>query len=480
MDQAQIDNALVEIAANCYDDPEKFILLSWQFGVPGSPLEHSTGLEKWQKTICDRIKAHVRSGTDKPFKHATASGHGVGKSAFVSMIQIWFIATRPGAAGRVTANTDRQLKTTTWRELSKWWEMCLHKSWFEKTATQFFAVSNPDTWRIDAVSWSKDNTIAFQGVHGRDVIIVFDEASGIIDPLWAVVEGALTESGAFFLVFGNPNRNSGQFRRCFRADSDWQTLHVDSRDVSWNRRDYGESILRDFGEDQYKIRVLGQFPDTDMSQFLPGHAIQLAYDRGLFEWGDAGNINIPMAIGVDVARFGDDETVILCRRGNHIPVIDRRRGLDIYQTATLVEQYIKTLKPRAVNIDVVGYGAGVVDFLKHNGHRGLVFGCNGGSKPAHPDRHYNLRAELWANARDWVTNSGVLSEENEDHVEMVEQAAAVLFGYNDKGQLRLERKEELKKREGWSPDLFDALSLTFARRLTNYTGAQNSQPGVEF
>lgn len=478
----QLEAMLEKIAGHYKYDPEGFILAAFPFGQENTPLENSRGLEKWQKEICDRLRKHMLSGTTETFRHATASGHGIGKSAFVSMIIVYFMVCWPGVAGRATANTAQQLKSTTWREVAKWWELCIFKHWFEKTATQFYSKDNPETWRIDAVAWSAENTIAFQGVHGDPVVIIFDEASGIDDQVWEVVEGALNEKNAFWLVFGNPNRNSGMFYNCFKPDSDWLTMSVDSREVSWTKPSYGASILKNYGEDAYKIRVLGQFPDTDMSQFIPGHYVRGAYERGMFQWDEERiNPHIPLVIGVDVSRMGKDETVILLRRGNHIVGIDRRRGLDLWETTHVVAAYLERHKPVAVNIDVVSVGAGVVDNLNGMGYRGKVFGVNGGWRPSQPDKFFNLRAETWARARDWIMSSGVLTESDPDVQRMIDQASAVLFGHNDKGQLKLERKEELIKREGWSPDIFDALALTFARRLNVASGSSlfnNNQPQV--
>ena len=478
IEDTDYEGMLAEIAAYYYDDPHGFMLAAFPFGEPGTPLEHSQGLEKWQAEVCRRITAHIRSGTEAPFRHSCASGHGIGKSAFVSMLIHWFMVTRegPGTAGRVTANTATQLLKTTWSELSKWHQLSIFAPWFEKTATRYFKHEQPDTWRVDAVTWSEENTIAFQGLHGKAVLVIYDEASGIPKKIWEVTEGAMTEAGAFWLAFGNPNKSSDMFYETFRPDSGWQTMHVDSRDVSWITEEYAEAVRKQFGEDAYKVRVLGQFPDNDLSQFLTGASIEMAYDRGMWAVHEEDNVNLPLALGVDVARFGIDETVITGRRGHKLPIVDRRQGLDTYQTATLVESYIKRYRPVVVNVDVVGVGAGVVDYLRNAGYRNLVFGVNGGAKPAQGDRYYNLRAEMWDRGRDWVTHHGQLLRDNPDHVQMLDEAVAVLFQYTDSGQLKLERKAEMVKRVGFSPNVWDSFAMTFARRIPVVGSTNNFQP----
>src|SRR5262249_22038446 len=153
------------------------------WGEVDGPLEHDKGPEPWQAEILNLVRDGLPLG--RAVQLATASGHGVGKSALVSWLILWAISTFPDTRGVVTANTETQLKTKTWAELGKWFHMFIGKEYFDLTATAIFCKdpAHERTWRIDMVPWSERNTEAFAGLHnkGRRIVVVFDEASAIPD-----------------------------------------------------------------------------------------------------------------------------------------------------------------------------------------------------------------------------------------------------------------------------------------------------------
>ena len=108
--------------------------------------------------------------------------------------------------------SESQLKTKPWRELSKWHKMARNKHWFNWTATKFYQVDNEETWFAAAIPWSANNPDAFQGTHEESgTLIVYDEGSAIDDTIWEATEGAMTSTGAIWIAFGNPVRNTGRF-----------------------------------------------------------------------------------------------------------------------------------------------------------------------------------------------------------------------------------------------------------------------------
>jgi len=191
---------------------------------------------------------------------AVASGHGIGKSALVAWIILWAMSTVEDTRGVVTANTEGQLRTKTWPELAKWHRLAINRRWFSYTATALFS-SWPDrsrVWRVDAITWSENNTEAIAGLHnkGRRAFAIFDEASSIPDAIWETIEGALTDRDTelFWTVFGNPTRSSGRFRECFaggRFAHRWHPRQIDSRSVVDDQQDadrhLGEGLRRGFG-----------------------------------------------------------------------------------------------------------------------------------------------------------------------------------------------------------------------------------------
>jgi hypothetical protein len=205
---------LVSYLAQFAYDPYKFVLAAFPWGEPG-PLENMWP-QQWQVDILKEIRDGFKT-PDAAIQEAVASGHGIGKSALVSWIIIWAMATHADTRGVVTANTDGQLRSKTWAELATWHSRFVCKEMFTCTATAIFAnqAGHERTWRIDAIPWSERNTEAFAGLHnhGKRILIVFDEASAIIDKIWEVTEGAMSDKDTekIWVAFGNPTRTSGRF-----------------------------------------------------------------------------------------------------------------------------------------------------------------------------------------------------------------------------------------------------------------------------
>lgn len=458
-------------------DPYGFVLYNWPWGVAGTPLANETGPEDWQRDILDAVGRGVLSPTEA-IRVAVASGHGIGKSALVAWLIIWALATCPDARGVVTANTDTQLRTKTWAELSKWHRMGLVASWFTVTATAIYSAdpAHEKTWRIDAVPWSLANPEAFAGLHnkGRRVLVVFDEGSTIADPIWETAEGAMTDADTeiIWAVFGNPTRNNGRFSECFpgkRFAHRWISRQIDARTVGRANKTQADQWVADYGEDSdfVRVRVRGVFPRGGTLQFIPGDIVQLARKREAFTTLPSD----PLVLGVDVARFGDDESVIYFRKGrdgrSRPPI--RKRGIDTMALAGLVAEVAAKDKPTAIFVDVGGVGGGVVDRLNQLEIKGVI-GVNFGSAAsnsrlnrtvgAQPDGPLfaNKRAEMWGNAKEWMGTGGAVV----DDAELEAQLTGVEYGFNAHNEILLERKEDMKKRGLVSPDLGDALALTFA------------------
>ena len=225
---------------------------------PGTVLADDTGPEPWQREVLAKLGQGLKS-PDEAVRVAVASGHGIGKSALVAWIILWALSTRPDTRGVVTANTEGQLRTKTWPELAKWLALCANRHWFTYTATSLHS-ANPGrdkTWRVDAITWSENNTEAIAGLHnkGKRAFALFDEASAIPEGVWETVEGALTDGGTelFWAAFGNPTRTTGRFRECFAggrfahrwiAAADQFALGVD--DQQGADRQLGEGLRRGF------------------------------------------------------------------------------------------------------------------------------------------------------------------------------------------------------------------------------------------
>ncbi len=453
-------------------DPLGFVRWAFPWGEEG-PLGQHSGPEPWQADVLRRIGQGLQAEAG-PVRIAVASGHGVGKSALVAWLLLWAMATQPATRGVVTANTETQLRTKTWAELGKWHRLALSHDWCQLGATSL-ASALPETegaGRIDMVPWAAHNAEAFAGLHnkGSRLVLVFDEASAVADPIWETAEGALTDAGTeiIWIVFGNPTRASGRFFECFnRFREGWHHQQVDSRTVSLTDKQQLARWVADYGEDSdfVKVRVLGQFPRAGTMQFIDAERVDAAMAR-LPDTSGApnGERHQPLVMGVDVARFGDDRSVIFLRKGRDARSwkVEKHQGLDTMTLASRVVERAAAEQVAAVFVDEGGVGAGVVDRLRQLGLP-RVFGVNFGGAAQRFDeagakpRYANKRAEIWGDVKAWL-EQGCLAPDPELRADLT----GLDYGYNGKGEIQLEKKDDMKKRGLASPDIADALALTFA------------------
>ncbi len=445
-------------------DPEGFVLWAFPWGEPGTILESKPGPFEWQLAVLRDIKSGLLT-IDKAIQLATSSGHGIGKSALVAWLCLWAISTFEDTRGVVTANTETQLKTKTWAELGKWYHLFIAKSLFKLTATALFS-ADPErdrTWRIDMVPWSERNAEAFAGLHneGKRILLLFDEASNIPDIIWETAEGALTDTNTqiIWAAFGNPTKNSGRFRMCFREYAHvWHTRQIDARTVPGTNKALFSSWVRDRGEDSdfVRVRVKGEFPRVGLLEFISSEDVAEAMVREVEV-----HLHDPLVLGVDVARFGDDESVIFIRKGRDGRSHPARRfsGIDTMALAGHVAAIAQELRPDAIFVDGGGVGGGVVDRLRQLNVDvfDIQFGGRADQPQADRTLYANKRAEMWGGMRSWIKGAAL-----PDDKDLREQLVAPTYSFRQEAQILLESKAEMKLRGVPSPDLADALALTFA------------------
>lgn len=458
-------NLLAGYLAEVTNDPLKFVETAFPWGKKS--LRNAQGPQKWQKEVLEHIKISLGKNEKSPIKIAISSGHGIGKSTLAAWIILWSISTRPDTKGIVTANTERQLKTKTWAELAKWLRLSVVAPIFNMTSSTIFSADKKyeKTWRIDVVPWNANNTEAFAGLHnkGGRILVVFDEASAIDDKIWEVTEGAMTDDDAqiIWTVFGNPTRTTGMFRECFgRFRHRWNRFCIDARSSSITNKCQIERWIEDYGIDSdfVKIRVLGQFPSDGGNTFIRRH---IALSASLREVTLKDVVDEPKIMGIDIARFGDDASVIVKRKGRLCMKIERFRKLDTMTFASIVAERIKEFEPDAVFADSGGVGGGVIDRLHQLGFP--VTGVEFGGKPSDKTKFLNKRAEMWGLMGKWLADVGKIPKDDD----LIADISAPTYSFSgDKGQIVLEKKDEMKKRGLASPDAADALALTFAYPVT--------------
>lgn len=468
---------LAEVVTAFVFDPLGFVYWAFPWGAQGTALvDFKDGPDDWAVDVLvelgDRLKAgdDATQATRDAVQIAVASGHGIGKSALVCWIILWFLCTRINPSIIITANTKTQLTTKTWRELSKWHNLSVVRDWFDRQATSISAKWAKETWRADAIPWTKERSEAFAGTHAEHVLVIFDEASGIDDIIWEVTEGAMTTGECIWIAFGNPTQNTGRFRECFRKFRDsWFTMHVDSRAVRITNKSILDRWVREYGEDSdfVRVRVRGIFPRSSANQLIPEDVVDAAMART-----PVGFRHAALIMGVDVARFGSDQSVIYFRQGTATRKVMKRREMDTMQLAGLCAECIKFYKPDAVFVDVVGIGAGVVDRLIQLGYGQIVVGVNNADKAIRETEYRNKRAETWCAMRDWLKQGGCIPADDQ---EMRDDLISPLYFYDASNRVLLESKEDMKDRGMHSPDTADALALTFAFPVDNPTPRQEAR-----
>lgn len=455
-------DALAEYLAECGKDPVKFVKISFPWGEANTLLEHKRGPEKWQLEVLEKLRDGLLTA-DEAIRIATASGHGVGKSALVAWIILWAIGTHEDTRGVVTANTDTQLRTKTWAEVAKWYHMWLAKDLFTITATSIFAndPGHEKTWRIDAIPWSPTNPEAFAGLHnqGNRILVVFDEASAIEPIIWEVIEGAFTDADTekIWVCFGNPTRPNGRFYDCFHRFRDiWHRWQVDSRTVSFSDKQLIAEWAKLYGEDSdfFKVRVRGVFPSGSDKQFISSALVEEARHRQLeeYQYNFAAKI-----IGVDPAWRGGDQTVAFLRQGLYCKrLLTLPKNDNDVVTAGIIARLEDEYKADAVFIDL-GYGQGIKSAGDYWGRHWTLVAFSQ-QKGVRLDC-YNKRAEMWVKMREWLINGGMLPWDDQ---ELADDLTAPEVRPTDDGVILLESKEHMKERGVHSPDAADALALTFA------------------
>ena len=396
---------------------------------------------------------------------AVRSGHGVGKTALAAWAILWKLLWFPHSRIPVTAPTQHQLLDILWPEVIKWIEntplaALVDSGKLMVTATKVALADAERTWFAVARSSNQPERLA--GHHAEHLLYVVDEASGVPDYTWEVVDGARTTNGAVVLAVGNPTRAHGGFYEAFhRHRAFWHTIHVNAETSPRVSKQWVEEMAAKWGRDSdvYRVRVAGEFPRSESDAFIPIELVEAAINREVPPGG-------PAEIGVDVARYGDSETAICAREGTRVRFLLAYRRRAVTEVVGLVVQAATRLKEETgaetirVKVDDTGVGGGVTDGLRELAGRELpwlevvpiVFSAGG------DERYADLASAMWGHLRE-LLEAGALSLPNDD--DLVAQLTLRRYTIDARGRVRLESKEQLRQRGLPSPDRADALALAF-------------------
>lgn len=471
-------------------DPLAFVMYVYPWGEKGTPLEGKEGPHAWQVEELEKLAEHmvkvrfaVEQGLPLPiYRAAFSSGRGPGKSALFGMLAHWQLSTHLGAQTIVAANTESQLRSKTFPEISRWITMACNKHWFELeglrvTPATWFASMVADQlkidakyWNIQGQTWTEENPEAFAGAHNAyGLLQLFDEASGIPAPVWDTADGFFTDRTPYRFHFAasQMRRTSGRFFDLFHRKEfgeQWRVRKLDTRfmpdcvDGEWVRR-----FIELHGEDSDEVRVeiKGDAPSVGESQFIPTDLVRAAQERH-YPVNDTG---ASLILGVDPAPRG--RTVLRFRQGRNARDCcgaDTRvvlNGRDNVEIANEVARLNEKWKPDAVCVDF-GMGTGVIDTLRHT-HKIRVVEVRFGEKPVSLNSEFATRsAELWSFVRDWL-GDGEIDRSDELFRDLT--AREWRWSGREDNKKILEDKEDLRARGIPSPDDADALACTFAARV---------------
>lgn len=407
---------------------------------------------------------------------AVRSGHGVGKSHTAALVASWWLDRYPPGDAFVvtTAPTFSQVRAILWRYIRR-----IHR------AGQLPGRVNQTEWHIDdeMVAFGRKpadhDEAAFQGIHAPHVLVILDEACGVHPDIWVAADALTTNDGCALLAIGNPDNPASEFRRVCTPGSGWHTIGISAYDspnltgeqvpaevakalvaASWV-----EEKRLEWGEDNplYRSKVLGEFSDDSPDQVV--RASDVSACRIEPDTGHPLERLVPVQLGVDVGG-GGDETVIRERRGMVAGREWRARTDRPEKIAPLIVHAIRETGAQTVKIDSIGVGFGVIGELRNmRGHGASIVAVNVAEKASKPDKFLNLRAELW-----WSLGRELSERHGWDLSTMANADATVAqlleprWDVDPQGRIRVEKKEEIIKRLGRSPDNADALLLAFYAR----------------
>lgn len=302
-----------------------------------------------------------------------------------------------------------------------------------------------------------DNPDALRGVRLDGVVI--DEVAQIRPEVWQdIIQPALSDRKGWALFIGTPNGINLFSELYFRADNypDWYSAKYTVYETDSLDEQEVERLKRDMTETSFSREYLCDFTASGEDQLLSLAEIHDSAKRTLIE---SEYSYAPKILGIDPARFGDDRSAVVLRQGLFSRVLINLPKLDNMDLAARIAEEIDRHEPKAVFCDS-GAGAGIIDRLRMLGHKVIEVAFAG--KPMN-EIYANKRAEIWHELRDWIRAGGSIP----DDVRLKQDLGAPCYFFNRAGKIQLESKEEIKKRGLPSPDVADALCLTFAMPVSN-------------
>lgn len=429
------------------------------------------GHDPWEKQI--KIIESVRDNKET----AVRSCHDVGKSFSAADVALWFLYNHHPSIVLTTAPTDRQVKKILWKEIRMGHQRARYPLGGDLLLQELKLADNWFAMGFTAPEYDPDR---FQGFHEVYILVIVDEASGVSEEIFDGISGVLTSEHARLLLIGNPTNPLGRFAKAFKMPDtskivisafdtpNFTRFGITEQDIiadTWQGKITGPlprpylvtpnwvaARYKEWGRDSplYQAKVLANFPAASPDTLIPLHWIEAAVARTL----PPGH---PSVLGVDVARFGTDESTITHRQGSQVRILKVIPVCDTMQLTGEVANHLRMTRAILANIDAVGIGAGVYDRLREQELPAAEL--QSGAAARDTERFANARAEWWWGLRTRFEEDDI---DIEDDAVLIAQLSDVKYRINSRGQIQIEAKEDIKKRTGMSPDRAEGVLYAFA------------------
>lgn len=420
-----------------------------------------------QKSMLRAVAGFVPGGGK--FGVTVRSGQGCGKSTGAAMCIAWFLVCHRNSLVQATAPKEKQLHSILWGELDK----LIRSSKFLSTVLEWQATRigvRGEAHQWQAIARTARNIESLQGEHRKDMLLVADECSGIEDAKLEALIGGLTEPHNLALLISNPTVPHGLFYDSHNKNAHlWTPLHFNGRISPLVNKAHITRMENQYGPDSpiIQIRVDGNFPSQSETSLISLGWLIEAKERPVFE---EDSNNEPIEMGVDVARYGADMTAVCIRQGRNILLLDRWHGANITETCGRVVAIARDFpKLESIKLDESGIGAGLLDIMHENQASGIlanvdIIGVNAGESSDNSDLWPLMRDQMWCELAARLQEGSLAFAPSVDP-DMVDiftgQCMAIDYKFTAHGQRKIESKEEVRKKTGFSPDIADSVLFAF-------------------
>ncbi len=420
------------------------------------------GTHLWSK------QQEVLDSTFKNPRTAVRAGHGLGKTYVAACAALAFMYVRHPCKVITSAPTYQQVVNLLWSEINTLWKGKLKPLGFPGECL-VSRIKRRDDWF--AVGLSPRDSVNFQGFHSPHILIVLDECPGIRQDIIDGAETLLSSQDAHILIIGNPTTSSGYFYNAFR-DKSFNKIHIsclDSPNFTGEKmppqaraalvsKAWVDDKEKRWGKKSaiYQSRVLGDFPTETTNTVISLKLCEDAVAREVEAIGDK-------TLAIDVARFGDDESVFSIRQGLQVQEIITISKRDNVYIANKAERIIRDdNKIKMVKVDVIGVGSGVFDILSNGiGKSGIeVIPIDSSERAYDHERYYNRRTEILFDMAEFLQKGSIPND-----ADLIADLTTPQYKYNSRGRYQVQSKEEIKEELGRSTDRGDSVSMNCYEKL---------------